>query len=48
LASKTGDGALAWLTLGRAGTAANLACALALSAGSTYQAACALLDCRAS
>ncbi|GAA4731284.1 helix-turn-helix domain-containing protein [Phytohabitans rumicis] len=43
LASKTGDGALAWLAADRAGTAANLAGALSLGAVSTYQTACALL-----
>ncbi len=43
LASKAGDGQLAWLAADRAATAAGLADATALSAVAAYQAACALL-----
>ncbi len=43
LASKAGDGQLAWLAADRAASAAQLADAAALSAVAAYQAACALL-----
>src|SRR6266545_5277018 len=41
LASKAGDGQLAWLAADRAASAAQLADAAALSAVAAYQAACA-------
>jgi hypothetical protein len=43
LASKAGEGQLAWLAADRAGTAAQLAAAPAIAALATYQVACALL-----
>ncbi|WP_203981319.1 hypothetical protein [Planosporangium flavigriseum] len=43
LASKAGDGQLAWVTADRAATAAQLAESTALSAAAAYQVACALL-----
>jgi hypothetical protein len=43
LASKAGDGQLAWLAADRAVTAAQLAEATALSAAATYQVSCAFL-----
>src|SRR5436309_1626387 len=46
LASKAGDGQLAWLAADRAATAARLADATAVSAVAAYQAACALLRLR--
>jgi len=46
LASKAGEGQLAWLAADRAGTAAQLAGMPAMSALATYQVACALLALR--
>jgi transcriptional regulator with XRE-family HTH domain len=46
LASKAGEGQLAWLAADRAGTAAQLADMPAMSALATYQVACALLALR--